>query len=223
MTKHDAAWLLPVLLGVAAAAYFLPRLPVRVAFSCRWPGRGALTWSPGRLVRITIAFRLTGWRVTTQELVLAVRTVGRIDLGGRCLYRREERREFRRRWRAARGSRGTPAQSGPIQVPMKFEAVRWHTVVGTGDAAGTGRLAGTVWALKGALAGVLPGSRDDPEALPRIGVEPRFHEAVFDTTFNCILVWRLWDIIRAARTARARPIPRQHEGVETWTTPSKVS
>lgn len=219
----DAAWLLPVFLAAAAAAYFLPRLPVRVAFRCRWPGRGALTWSPGQLLRICVRFQLTGWHVTAREVALTTRTVGQIHVAGRCLYRRERRRQHRWPFRGAPHARGTSPQAGLIQFPMQVEAVHWHTVMGAGDAAWTGCLVGMVWALKGAVAGALTGSPGGGAAPPRLVVEPRFNEVVFDTTFNCILVWRLWDIIRAAWSARAQPTPWSHEGVEKWTTPSKVS
>ncbi|HLS88542.1 MAG TPA: DUF2953 domain-containing protein [Sphingobacteriaceae bacterium] len=217
----DLVRLLPVLPVLAAAAYGVTRLPVRVAFRFRWPGRGAFTWSPGRLLRISIQFRVTGLRVTAREITLSVRTLGQIYVAGRRLYRREQERRHRWPGEAGPGSRESLPGTGSGRIALQIEALRWHTVIGAGDAAWTGIMAGMAWTCKGAVAGALAGSRGGGQ-WPRITVEPRFREAVFDTACHCILVWRLWDIIRAALAARAQPKPRRHKGVEPWTTPSKA-
>jgi len=69
----------------------------------------------------------------------------------------------------------------------KFE---WHTVVGIGDAASTGVLAGAFWAIKGGIIGLISHFLK-LQTDPIITVTPQFQLAVSQTKLSCIIQFRI--------------------------------
>ncbi len=79
-----------------------------------------------------------------------------------------------------------------VQI-RKFE---WSSHFGTGEAASTGVLSGTVWALKGNAIGLISNFFSLMEQ-PKISVTPHFQEKVIKTECQCMFRFRLGHAIFA--------------------------
>jgi hypothetical protein len=76
------------------------------------------------------------------------------------------------------------------------ESLRWHSAIGTGDAAETGVLTGLAWGLKSTVVGVA-GAYVQWDRPPQIQVDPVFHEPHLETDFQCIVRFRIGHAILA--------------------------
>lgn len=74
--------------------------------------------------------------------------------------------------------------------------VKWHSLVGVGDAAATGVLTGALWAAKGGIIGVLSHYMKLKE-MPVMSITPSFQYAVSQTSFSCIFKVRVGHAILA--------------------------
>ncbi|PFG05119.1 DUF2953 domain-containing protein [Bacillus sp. es.034] len=77
---------------------------------------------------------------------------------------------------------------------VKLDQVEWKTLFGTGDAASTGTLTGTIWGMKGSIIGILSGYMR-LQSMPVIEVTPTFQHAVIQTQFSCIIQFRIGNAI----------------------------
>lgn len=77
---------------------------------------------------------------------------------------------------------------------VKLDHVQWKTLFGTGDAASTGTLTGTIWGMKGSIIGILSGYMR-LQSMPVIEVTPTFQHAVIQTQFSCIIQFRIGNAI----------------------------
>lgn len=77
---------------------------------------------------------------------------------------------------------------------VKLDHVQWKTLFGTGDAASTGTLTGTIWGMKGSIIGILSGYMR-LQSIPVIEVTPTFQHAVIQTQFSCIIQFRIGNAI----------------------------
>ncbi|MFC7786945.1 MULTISPECIES: DUF2953 domain-containing protein [unclassified Rossellomorea] len=77
---------------------------------------------------------------------------------------------------------------------VKLDHVQWKTLFGTGDAASTGTLTGTIWGMKGSIIGILSGYVR-LQSMPVIEVTPMFQHAVIQTQFSCIIQFRIGNAI----------------------------
>lgn len=75
--------------------------------------------------------------------------------------------------------------------------LKWHTVLGTGDAAVTGIAIGFLWYIKTIVSTLLAMGFKLRE-LPDLAISPCFAEPAFETNFNCILSIRIGHAITAA-------------------------
>jgi len=74
--------------------------------------------------------------------------------------------------------------------------VEWHSTMGVGDAAITGMLTGALWAIKGSIIGMLSHYfrlLDNPN----VSVQPQFQMAISQTSFKCMLQFRIGHAIIA--------------------------
>ncbi len=74
--------------------------------------------------------------------------------------------------------------------------VEWHTIMGVGDAAATGMLTGALWSIKGSVIGIFSHYfrlLDNPN----MSVQPQFQMAVSQTSFKCMLHFRIGHAIIA--------------------------
>lgn len=79
---------------------------------------------------------------------------------------------------------------------VRCTALEWHTVLGTGDAAGTGALAGAAWGVKSVVVGTI--SRHVTlHAVPRFSVQPVWNEARLGTQFRCVFHFRIGHLMIA--------------------------
>lgn len=72
----------------------------------------------------------------------------------------------------------------------------WQTVIGTGEAALTGVLTGAVWAIKGSVMGIIS-QYFKLKVNPTLSVQPHFQLPVSQTTFQCMLHFRIGHAIFA--------------------------
>ena len=72
----------------------------------------------------------------------------------------------------------------------------WQTVIGTGDAALTGVLTGAVWAVKGSIIGIIS-HYFKLKVNPTLSVQPHFQLPVSQTSFQCMLQFRIGHAIFA--------------------------
>lgn len=79
---------------------------------------------------------------------------------------------------------------------VSIEKFQWHTLVGVGDAAYTGMVAGALWTAKGGLLGLL-GSLMKLEEIPEVTVTPSFQMAVTQTSLKCMIRFRIGNAILA--------------------------
>ncbi|MBD7935556.1 MULTISPECIES: DUF2953 domain-containing protein [Cytobacillus] len=68
--------------------------------------------------------------------------------------------------------------------------LRWHTVIGVGNAALTGVLTGGFWSVKGSIIGVLSHYMK-LKTRPDIAISPQFQFAVAQTSFICMIQFRI--------------------------------
>lgn len=68
--------------------------------------------------------------------------------------------------------------------------IKWDSVIGVGDAAYTGMITGACWAAKGSLIGVLSNYMR-MRNLPHITVTPHFQMPISQTTFTCMIQFRI--------------------------------
>jgi hypothetical protein len=72
-------------------------------------------------------------------------------------------------------------------VIKRFE---WHSLVGIGDAAHTGVIAGALWTIKGSIVGMLSHFLRLKE-MPILSVTPHFQLAIIQTRITCIFQFRI--------------------------------
>ncbi len=77
---------------------------------------------------------------------------------------------------------------------VKLDKIQWKTLFGTGDAASTGTLTGTIWGIKGSIVGILSGYMK-LQSMPAIEVTPSFQKAIIQTQFSCIIQFRIGNAI----------------------------
>lgn len=80
---------------------------------------------------------------------------------------------------------------------VRITSLSWESKIGAGDAAKTGQLSGAVWSLKGAFLGILS-TKVIITRRPNLQVEPIFQEFMFETSFQCMLSFRIGYAIHAA-------------------------
>jgi len=73
---------------------------------------------------------------------------------------------------------------------VKVTELEWNTLLGTGDAALTGMVTGAAWAVKGSIIGVIS-SYFKLLVIPQMIVQPHFQFAVAQTSFKCMLHFRI--------------------------------
>jgi hypothetical protein len=88
-----------------------------------------------------------------------------------------------------------------IIVRKFFEKVsvkqfEWHTMIGVGDAAQTGIIAGAIWTLKGSIVGLLSHYLKLKQ-MPNLSVTPQFQLALIQTRLSCIFQFRIGHAILA--------------------------
>lgn len=66
----------------------------------------------------------------------------------------------------------------------------WHTVIGGGEASLTGMLTGAIWAVKGTIVGIIS-CYFRLKVNPKLSVQPHFQLPVSQTSFQCMLVFRI--------------------------------
>ncbi|MGP7818440.1 DUF2953 domain-containing protein [Niallia sp. 01092] len=74
--------------------------------------------------------------------------------------------------------------------------IEWHTIVGLGDAAQTGTIAGALWGVKGAIIGILS-HHMKMKNIPKITINPQFQLRQSETLFKCMFQFRLGNAIVA--------------------------
>jgi len=73
---------------------------------------------------------------------------------------------------------------------VQVKELEWHSVVGVGDAAITGVLTGSIWAVKGSLLGIV--SRYMViKKMPIVTITPNFQFAVSQTAIKCMIQFRI--------------------------------
>jgi hypothetical protein len=77
---------------------------------------------------------------------------------------------------------------------VKIDHVHWKTLFGSGDAAATGTITGTIWALKGSIIGLISGYMR-LQTQPSVEVVPSFQKAIIQTHFSCIIQFRIGNAI----------------------------
>ena len=79
---------------------------------------------------------------------------------------------------------------------INITQVEWHSTMGVGDAAATGMLTGALWTIKGSVIGILSHYfrlLDNPN----MSVQPQFQMAISQTSFKCMLHFRIGHAIIA--------------------------
>jgi hypothetical protein len=79
---------------------------------------------------------------------------------------------------------------------VAVEYLEWHTVVGVGDAAYTGIIAGAFWTVKGSLLGLLSNYMKLKQ-LPVVTITPSFQGTISQTSFKCMIRFRIGHAIFA--------------------------
>jgi Protein of unknown function (DUF2953) len=74
--------------------------------------------------------------------------------------------------------------------------LEWQTIIGTGEAALTGVLTGAVWAVKGSIIGMIS-HYFKLKVNPALSVQPHFQLPVSQTSFQCMLQFRIGHAIFA--------------------------
>jgi hypothetical protein len=68
--------------------------------------------------------------------------------------------------------------------------IEWNTIVGLGDAAHTGTIAGAIWAVKGGVIGIISNYMKLWD-LPKINIFPHFQGMASETLFKCMIQFRI--------------------------------
>jgi hypothetical protein len=76
----------------------------------------------------------------------------------------------------------------------KFE---WYSVVGIGDAAHTGMITGALWSIKGGIIGLLSKYLRF-QVMPNLMVTPDFNRMISQTSFVCMIQFRIGNAMLAA-------------------------
>lgn len=66
----------------------------------------------------------------------------------------------------------------------------WNSVIGVGDAAHTGMMAGTLWTIKGSVVGMLS-HYVKIKKMPYIMVDPDFQQTIVRTKLSCMIQFRI--------------------------------
>lgn len=74
--------------------------------------------------------------------------------------------------------------------------LEWYSLVGVGDASYTGMLTGAFWTVKGSMLGVIS-SLMKVRTIPKIMITPEFNRAVSETSFRCMIQFRIGHAIFA--------------------------
>ena len=80
---------------------------------------------------------------------------------------------------------------------VRVTKLEWYTAVGTGDAALTGMLTGAIWTVKGSIIGLISHYFLHSKSVPVMSVQPYFQMKVAQTTFKCMLQFRIGHAIVA--------------------------
>ncbi|SNZ18076.1 Protein of unknown function [Terribacillus aidingensis] len=83
-----------------------------------------------------------------------------------------------------------------IAKTAELHQLRWHTTIGTADAASAGTLAGVIWTFKGIIQQFISLHIQVTKPFD-IQVNPVFHTAVFDSNFQCIVSIRTGKAMQA--------------------------
>lgn len=73
---------------------------------------------------------------------------------------------------------------------VTIKDIKWDSVIGVGNAAYTGMITGAFWAAKGSLIGVLSHYMR-MRNLPQMTVTPHFQMAISQTSFSCMIQFRI--------------------------------
>lgn len=84
-----------------------------------------------------------------------------------------------------------------LKRKVYINKLKWHTVLGTGDAAVTGIAIGFLWNIK-TIVSILLGIGFKLKELPDLVISPCFDVPAFETNFDCILSIRIGHAITAA-------------------------
>lgn len=84
-----------------------------------------------------------------------------------------------------------------LTLSHRIERFEWSTAFGTGDAAATSWLVGTLWGAKAGIVTML-GRHFDFETSPRLDVVPDFDNTCFRIRVRCIFAFTIGEIIVAA-------------------------
>ena len=77
---------------------------------------------------------------------------------------------------------------------VQVKQFEWHSRIGVGDAAQTGTLVGSFWAIKGSIIGLLTATLHF-RVNPQLTITPDFQKNSVDTTIICILRFRIGQAI----------------------------
>ena len=97
---------------------------------------------------------------------------------------------------------------------VKCEELRWHTAVGTGDAASTAVVSGLLWGVKSSCIAFLS-QRICLVTAPQLNIRPEYNAAGFSTELVLILRIRHVEIVRSAWMLLLR-IMRVKGGLKVW-------
>lgn len=79
---------------------------------------------------------------------------------------------------------------------VHLEQLEWKSVIGTSDAALTGKIIGVIWGLKGTVVGVL-GYYLQMKQMPKLDVQADFQKRQSKTSMSCMISFRLGHAIIA--------------------------
>lgn len=97
---------------------------------------------------------------------------------------------------------------------VKCTEFRWHTELGTGDAASGAVMYGIVWAIKSSLAGAVS-HKISLHTKPQMNVVVKFNETSFATQLTVKIKIRHFELVRAPWTLFVR-ICKIKGGLKTW-------
>ncbi|WP_338472085.1 DUF2953 domain-containing protein [Niallia sp. XMNu-256] len=73
---------------------------------------------------------------------------------------------------------------------VSVKQLQWHTVIGVGEASLTGMLTGAIWTVKGGIIGIIS-NYFKLKVNPTLLVQPHFQMPVSQTSFQCMLQFRI--------------------------------